>query len=936
MVDKKNLPKTTDTSHFAKQRENGSYPLPKRRPSFGSEEEPVAEKQRSLKSRQKSKRRNIFHIWGTRSKSSSPADEAQTVPEIGESDGSEKEASSTGGHPILSINQAGSSVDDLHSSSSETGADLPSATAEEIAALKIQRMWRFRAICKPVERWQDVNVTVARLSRMSFEDATKLMQQPDIVQSSAFLLQALLSHTAPISIVLALEDTPCKAPGRAFVAGHLFAAHPSLLVTGNSHLDTMIESSAITMTQAYALFADQFLQLRKVTCLVSNRWYERQQSFVASFRAFSAALDSWKQADSKKLLATMERHYLELDKLWQSVQRRTLGKGDEVWRVGIQEQREGLMSKVKALGGQDAVDSLTQRQQHLRLTYSDPQPSQTPSLPPPLPSSENEMDTGQTFATEAEDLHVTNGVNTLKVDSHQGSVAEENPSSSDGYFPHVANTTSVLAKAVSDPSSAEIDRILGNFDLTVSAALEDAKIAHELVLDPQMRLEPAANNTLAGTVQQTVIRTFFDNARDGIIAGNGEHIVWLFEQLRLEMRSIIPPSGSTRATLERELESEWIATQLENGACDIKEKFKLVLRLIREVCAPIRDETVYSLIERVDILDHSTLSEIYKAVSKSASNTSMSSSAQECVASILYITQDILSLIRNVCLDALNHQIDTVVRPWLQMHATKYEHSKLGQLLESACGDNKQKLLKTTTGWMQDAVARENSHQCSVLQASESATPKHVFWESLLDLCFASRALTAETTPVTLAMDQNRICHMQNDIQVILSTGALCMLIKSAVRKRGGLTTDTAMLRFASDMRALLLDDAVTMDRIVSLVQQTATSATSNRAEKEAGDMSESIERLVRKTLAKDDPVYGTIEKQLRRFLLSELCKDEATGDLAARLNNEALDIAAILKRTALDMESTYICDLLLRINRLGTFNWQVCSPWYAKVSDLL
>ncbi|KAJ2465683.1 hypothetical protein GGI02_004620, partial [Coemansia sp. RSA 2322] len=381
----------------------------------------------------------------------------------------------------------------------------------------------------------------------------------------------------------------------------------------------------------------------------------------------------------------MERHYLELDRLWQSVQRRTLGEGDEVWRAGIQQQREDLLSKIQTLGSSDAVSSLMQKQRELRLTYSDPQPSQTPSLAPP--------EEKQHSSTEHRMIPspVINGVRTMHVSSHQGFAAAEaddqskqhdNASSavnvsadkhgvttiSDGARSDVARipppSSVTLAKAAADPVSQDVDRVLGNFALTATGALQDAKLAHELVLDPELRLEPAATNTLVGTVQQAVTRAFFDHMKQDIALGNRNQVVNILTQLRLDMRTLVSPGSQQRIALDRELEPDWMAAQLINGALDVHGKFKLILQTVRGVCAPIRDQNIDELQSELEAVDFGALAGVPKAAVDSHSAAS-SGAAKTSIDQLLEITQAIMRLIRSVRLDALNHQLDTVVRPWL-------------------------------------------------------------------------------------------------------------------------------------------------------------------------------------------------------------------------------------------------------------------------------
>ncbi|KAJ2846299.1 hypothetical protein GGI22_006287 [Coemansia erecta] len=133
------------------------------------------------------------------------------------------------------------------------------------------------------------------------------------------------------------------------------------------------------------------------------------------------------------------------------------------------------------------------------------------------------------------------------------------------------------------------------------------------------------------------------------------------------------------------------------------------------------------------------------------------------------------------------------------------------------------------------------------------------------------------------------------------------------------------------------------MQQIVTLVHGAVAAAAAAAASKDSDDRTSandtdlhaSTDRLVRKTLAKDDRVYAALERQLRMFLLQELCRDETYAQLSRRLDAHKLAINDQLKRFGLDVVSHGVCDLLARLNRLGSFNWQVCSVWYSKVLSL-
>ncbi|KAJ2389912.1 hypothetical protein GGI05_003363, partial [Coemansia sp. RSA 2603] len=732
--------------------------------------------------------------------------------------------------------------------------------SREEAATMIQRAWRYRRLYAAVLQWCEVNVTVKRLADMTFEEATRLMQSTAIIQGSSRLLTALITSTPNSNEPN--PDIEYKFPGRAFVAGHLFAAHPRLLVTGNSHIDAMIESSAVSMAETYGQFEASFLK-HEVS------WFQRQQTFVAGFKAFYSALDSWKRSDTKKLLSTMERHYLELDRLWQSVQRRTLGEGDENWRVGIQLQREQLLDKIRTLGGDSAVDELMQRQKELRLTYNDPQPSPTPSLVPPSQGEYSPVVNAQ-FVSPNLDKQKPVGFSLTSSPSLSPKTTAEAATTladdSDTSEPSV-----VLTKAIADQATQTVDKILSSFDLSASAALQDVKLAHDLVLDPDMRLEPAADNTLVGAVQQAVTRAFFDHIRQDIETGNSDYIVRTLAQLRLDMRTIIPPESEMHTVLEREFEQEWMNTQLLNGALDIKEKYRLVLQAIRAVCASIRDSEVDNIDKALDAISDEGLAEVGMSVSKNKSSD-LSDNARQCVDQLLQITRKSMELIRNVRMDVLNYQLSTVVRPWLRVHAVEYERAAVLKELRGTLGSDK-KVAQHINAWLKPALMREHNGTCTLQQTSpenSSTLPKHIFFESFLDLCFAATSLANKDTPLPLKMDQQRIQYIQNELQTVLCAAAL-----SALTKRFAQTNDSQMHQNAQLFLNILRADNVNMDRIVRGVQEIIPK-----------DDAHLVERLVVKTLSKDDAVYCIMERKLKEFLLLQLERGEMPGDLDRRIGS--------------------------------------------------
>ncbi|KAJ2161103.1 hypothetical protein GGF46_001774, partial [Coemansia sp. RSA 552] len=675
-----------------------------------------------------------------------------------------------------------------------------------------------------------------------------------------------------------------------------------LLASGNTQMDTMVESAADTVARTYLEFAHALSR-------GDASWLDRQQTFVVGFRAFSAALDSWKHADSQRLLATMERHYLELDRLWQTVQRRASGNGDEEWRVGIQAQREDLLRKIRVLGGSTAADNVVQRQNGLRSTYSDPQPSHTPSL-----ASEAATMTSGTSAEPGPGM-----ASSTSVESDSGIASDtlagpgSGVASGTSAVPDKGTPPTLLAKAVLDPASQDVDRILGSYNLTASAALENAKIAHELILDPDIRLASAA---MAGEPHQArgrFVDTYVESVRRGAEAGNQSRLVHALEQLHVEMRTIIPSASPMREALDKELDNGWMESQLAAGALDVPEKLLVALRLIRSVCAPARDQAVRDLQERVAAIDGARLLE--------AAGGAGDDAAKQCIGEVVDCVRGIFSLISDQRMDVLNYQLDTVVRPWLRAHAVEYERSKMEKALGPPHGNNP--TAAKAIDWMRPAADRMRSEQT----AGDCTAAKRVFREALLDLCFAPTALQPDKAPITLALDQERIQALQNDIQVLVSTAALCALAKATMQRRGTPIGGGRLRQAAQTLLGCLRSDDVGMDNIVSEVCSVVDVQGNS-----AGDGGSLIARLVRKTLSKADPVFQKTEEGLRRFIAAEIASDETPKEVMARLRESGQRVRASLARTSLDAVDEDVCALVCRIARLCDFNWQVYSPWYMKI----
>src|SRR6266498_390261 len=87
-------------------------------------------------------------------------------------------------------------------------------------------------------------------------------------------------------------------------------------------------------------------------------------SFLSAWDTYYNDFDNWKSKDSEKLASNLVAHYMELEKLWNTV--KTQANAETEWKMNIMHQQEEIRRKIRDLGGDEAISKLERSLRRLK------------------------------------------------------------------------------------------------------------------------------------------------------------------------------------------------------------------------------------------------------------------------------------------------------------------------------------------------------------------------------------------------------------------------------------------------------------------------------------------------------------------------------------------------------------------------------------------
>ncbi|CAG8457132.1 13622_t:CDS:2 [Cetraspora pellucida] len=746
----------------------------------------------------------------------------------------------------------------ISKSHAQVNGSSPNYTRDEAATI-IQTNWRYKHLIDVIKTYRSFGISIHTIKNMSFRDAVGLLKENSVIQATNKFLQRVRKSSS-----ITLGVSKYKNPARVFLSAYMIVAHTKeILVDVGHHEKTLLNSSETMLKELEQWFSE-------IDNDNSNRIsYNNILSFLSAWDTYYKDFNTWKSKDSEKLANNLITHYMELEKLWNTVKNQA--NAETEWRMNIVEQQEEIRRKIRNLGGDEAMAKLERVLKRLKakLPIVDGENVDvTDSVTGAVNDQENdhkEQDSDlpprQSFVPQ-----------TLAAD---GSVELANPSPQS--ITTSTNTSTSQNQSATNANLYHIIQSLGGSQ--VNSGLTNEQLAHEIIIDPDFELKPPKLSELEERVRNMATKAFFDSVRADFEQGRYERWVpELLSDIKQRLLDLVPPTSSLHSSINEVLDIDLITQQTKAGVYNIHNCIVFITNTMLQICAPIRDEEIQGL------KDLNDLAEIF---------------------------QKLLNILDQMRLDLANYLVKAF-RPYLKEHAIEYERRKFELALQS-----KRITLDLTKSWIKQTVdsllrtrAERNPENIHLPQHRHNYGIKfnQVFNESFVSSIFQPSIIDKSNCPETLLLDIERLWNYQNEGQAITIVAALLMLTKNvAGAKVNNAPDDLTTLK--DTLFVLLMDGDTTIDNLTAEILACFPSTLSSETQT-------LIKSMVSKTLSQSDKVFSLLSRRIQNIMKQHL----QTGQFPKKETLTQHGVIAVAKE--LEQLSRKICIL-------GRYNREVYAYWY-------
>ncbi|KAJ3019403.1 hypothetical protein HKX48_002102 [Thoreauomyces humboldtii] len=709
----------------------------------------------------------------------------------------------------------------------------------------IQQWWRKSKMGPALKIFAALNVTLDKAYETPFMQLVKNMQAPPLIKVVSRILLRL-ERMAPGPRVSR------KNPARVFLSAYMLAAHPSELMPSMGPEEEALSGTAQTMLRMFEAWSSGFM---------AGAGHRSTERFWDVWTAYYDAFQSWKDNDSRKITDGMIAHFLELERLWLSVKDQPLA--DVEWAPRVTEHQTQLCDKLVKFGDK-CVQRLAEERERVRESLElEAMPFTGSGIqlsPARYPS-----------ATEAP------------------SRGSDSVSSRGSPEPTLAEPAAPVPapKAIAKPVEAVVPEVVSSSmeradpqlaAIGYGAQLSNAQLAHELVMDPDFKLNPAKRSELEEQVRAMAKKAFFDAVRQEFAQGKmQEHVPAFMEQIRESLLAMVAEKGKFADNIKDVLDMDHIRQQVANGTFDVAKSLGYVTGKMLELCAPIRDATIRSVSQSIDLAD---------------------------------AFQRVLGVLDDMKLDLANYRLQAL-RPVLQQQAVEYERAKFEEALAANMVSltNTRAWLSSAAGSVASVAAARNPEN---IQGATRVGYESAYNEALLGLVFAPTPIDPSTVAETLLLDAERLHGFQNEAQAITIVAALVMLAKNSSRD---LRDNASAIKTLRDTLFILLKDPATTVDNLALQIVSALNASKPSSSTLPSDQEAVVRSMVEKTLAHKDPVFALLARRTQATLRHTMDKGV--------FKRESLASAG------LDVVQTELEGLAIRVARLAKHNKEVYAAHY-------
>ncbi|GAA5805691.1 hypothetical protein HPULCUR_011214 [Helicostylum pulchrum] len=486
-------------------------------------------------------------------------------------------------------------------------------------------------------------------------------------------------------------------------------------------------------------------------------------SFVQAWDEYNLLFESWKSRDCNHLVENMIGYFVELSTL-----RQTMIAQDNDDSVGdqLQSQLNEIKTKLQKLGGPEALALLQRALEMSAASTSTGRKKQQQKNTPRTPKLDN------AYETEADA-------------NRRGASGEQLGQLLNGYAPE--------------------------------SGLTNEQLAHELIMDPEFKLQRQPTNDLERRVRMMAEKAFFDKIFQDIEKKTPElSLPSLIMDVKNRLLSLVRPGTTMHQHINDRIDLDLIQQQMHQHTFDMDSMMDYVLGVMSDMCAPVRDIEIQTL--RQD-------------------------------PNIMHQMPTVLHLLEDMSLDLANFRLRSL-RPHLMPIAVDYEREKFASMLNTGHIQ-----LVRTRSWLTESASKlclaaaERNPEGVRPEKNNKPTHDSIFEDAYVSLLVQADPVSADTLPETLLMDAKRIHQFQNDVQAVTIVAALLMLARNF-----GSASPQALSDLGSKLFTMLEDPSTAIDHLATEIER----AVNVRPERR-----EMIRTMVDKTVSHSDTVYSLLSRRV-------------------------------------------------------------------------
>ncbi|KAJ5281912.1 hypothetical protein N7478_007284 [Penicillium angulare] len=419
---------------------------------------------------------------------------------------------------------------------------------QDVAARKIQRVWRTHHAKKVMGEFRTLNLSADRIREMPFEEVGRFVSKGTVLDTMVKVLR-----------LCGLNDMEGGAMGergavRTFLSSYLIVTHPTEVLSGDGEQEQDLISKAKELLVAF----DQVAALLSSGCCSPTVITADLQALCEAHNVFFSAFHAWKSHDSTVLIEIMLAQFVELEMIWQTVKGDTAGGVAEDYREGIRQNQILLLARLKRLAGSDRAMQMVR--DALKKAKRERKQSATRQA---IPRSAEAVPPSTDVLTESMTSPISESFNNV-----DAAVLQE------------------LEKQRFSPHE--------QFTKILTALPENRVLVHELLLNKEFKIEESSY----ADPRRQVMEHMCQQMRRDVEAGQGTAwTVSMATVIQDRLLRSLRPGNSLYVLISEVLDPKLVESQCKAGSFSYDNFFDFMNNMLPRLCAPYRDPAVKAFAE---------------------------------------------------------------------------------------------------------------------------------------------------------------------------------------------------------------------------------------------------------------------------------------------------------------------------------------------------